>query len=134
MRRIAFAVAAVIGLAGPVSVAQAQPERNEQLARRLLFCMNVNEFFYQYLLQNDPRNSGLAGFRDSRIHFRLAATLLSDGEFVTKEDESAQQEVIRILEKDKTENTAQIQEEAKSCAVTFKREVLPIIQQAGARK
>jgi len=67
MKRISFVIAAVIGLAAPVSFAQTPPERNEQLARRLLFCMNVNEFFYQYLLQNDPQNAGLAGFRDSRI-------------------------------------------------------------------
>ena len=134
MRRISLVIAVVIGLAGPMSFAQTPPQRNEQLARRLLFCMNVNEFFYQYLLQNDPQNAGLAGFRDSRSHFRLAAMLLSDGEFVAKEDESTQQDVIRILEKDKAENTAQIQEEAKSCAVTFKNEVLPIVQQGGARK
>ena len=134
MKRISFVIAAVIGLAAPVSFAQTPPERNEQLARRLLFCMNVNEFFYQYLLQNDPENAGLAGFRDSRIHFRLAATLRSDGEFVAQEDEKAQQDVIRVLEKDKAENTSQIQEEAKSCAVTFKSEVLPIVQQAGSKK
>lgn len=134
MKHISFVIAAVLGLAAPVSFAQAPPERNEQLARRLLFCMNVNEFFYQYLLQNDPQNAGLAGFRDSRIHFRLAATLRSDGEFVAKEDQDAQQAVIRVLEKDKAENTSQIQEEAKSCAATFKSEVLPIVQQAGTKK
>ena len=134
MKRMALVIAAVIGLAGPASFAQTPPQRNEQLARRLLFCMNVNEFFYQYLLQNDPQNAGLAGFRDSRIHFRLAATLLSDDEFVANEDESTQQDVIRILEKDKAEDTSQIQEEARSCAVTFKTEVLPIIQSGGSKK
>ena len=40
-----------------------------------LFCMNVNQFFYEYLQQNDPQNPGLAGFRDSRFQYRLAATL-----------------------------------------------------------
>jgi hypothetical protein len=134
MKRLSLVIAVIVGLAGPVSWAQSRPERNEQLARRLLFCMNVNEFFYQYLLQNDPQNAGLPGFRDSRIHFRLAATLLSDGEFVAKEDENAQQDVIRVLEKDKAQNTAQIQEEAKSCAVTFKSEVLPLVQQPGSAK
>ena len=133
MKRIPATIALVIALAGPMSWAQTQPQRNEQLARRLLFCMNVNEFFYQYLLQNDPQNAGLAGFRDSRIHFRLAATLLSDGEFVAKEDENTQQDVIRVLEKDKAENTSQIQEEAKSCAVTFKTEVLPIVRPGGVK-
>lgn len=134
MKSISLVIAVAIGLAAPPSFAQTPPQRNEQLARRLLFCMNVNEFFYQYLLQNDPQNAGLAGFRDSRIHFRLAATLLSDGEFVAKEDENTQRDVIRILEKDKAENTSQIQEEAKSCAVTFKSEVLPIVQQGGVKK
>lgn len=134
MKRLALLIAVIIGLAGPASFAQTGPERNEQLARRLLFCMNVNEFFYQYLLQNDPQNPGLAGFRDSRIRFRLAATLLSDGEFVTQEDENAQQDVIRVLEQDKAENTAKIQDEAKSCSVTFKSEVLPLVQPAGAKK
>jgi hypothetical protein len=134
MKRLCFVMAVIIGLAGPLAAAQTRPARDEQLARRLLFCMNVNEFFYQYLLQNDPQNAGLAGFRDSRIHFRLAATLLSDGEFVTQEDESAQQEVIRILEKDKAENTSHIQEEARSCAVTFKSEVLPLVEQGGPKK
>ena len=76
--------------------------------------MNVNEFFYQYLLQNDPQNPGLAGFRDSRFQFRLAATLPPDGEFVTKETENTLQDVMHILEKDKAEHTSQIQEEAKS--------------------
>jgi hypothetical protein len=134
MKRLCLVMVVIIGLADPMAAAQTRPARNEELARRLLFCMNVNEFFYQYLLQNDPQNAGLAGFRDSRIHFRLAATLLSDGEFVQREDESAQQEVIRILEKDKAENTSRIQEEAQSCAVTFKSEVLPLVQQGGPKK
>lgn len=136
MRRIFFVIALVVGssLAGPAAFAQAKPERNEPLARRFLFCMNVNQFFYEYLQKNDPQNPGLAGFRDSRIQYRLAATLLSDGEFVTKENENALQDVIRILEKDQAENTAQIQEEAKSCVQTFKNEVLPIVQRAGATR
>ena len=136
MRSSLFFVALVVAssLAAPAAVAQTKPERNEQLARRFLFCMNINQFFYEYLQKNDPQNPGLAGFRDSRFHYRLAATLLSDGEFVTKEAENTLQDVMHILEKDQAEKTAQIHDEAKSCVQTFKNEVVPIIQQAGAAK
>jgi hypothetical protein len=136
MNRLFFFVALVVGssLAGPAAFAQAKPGRNEQQARRFLFCMNINQFFYEYLQKNDPQNPGLAGFRDSRFHYRLAATLLSDGEFVTKEAENTLQDVMHILEKDQAEKTAQIHDEAKSCVQTFKNEVVPIIQQAGAAK
>ena len=133
-RLIVLLLASVNGFAGPASWAQTRPERNEQLARRLLFCMNVNQFFYEYLQQNDPQNPGLAGFRDSRFQYRLAATLLSDDEFVTKESENTVQDVVRILDKDQAEHTAHIHDEAKNCVQTFKTEVVPIIQRAGAPK
>ena len=136
MKRSLLLVALVVAssLAGQAALAQAKPERNEQLARRFLFCMNVNQFFYEYLQTNDPQNPGLAGFRDSRFQYRLAATLLSDDAFVTKETENTLQDVIRVLDKDQAEHTAQIHDEAKNCVQTFKTEVVPIIQQAGAKK
>jgi hypothetical protein len=136
MRSSLFFVALVVAssLAAPAAVAQTKPERNEQLARRFLFCMNINQFFYEYLQQNDPQNPGLAGFRDSRFQYRLAATLLSDDEFVTKESENTVQDVVRILDKDQAEHTAHIHDEAKNCVQTFKTEVVPIIQRAGAPK
>ena len=136
MKRLFFFAALVVvsSLAGPAAFAQAKPERNEQLARRFLFCMNINQFFYEYLQKNDPQNPGLAGFRDSRSQYRLAAMLLSDDEFVTKETESTLQDVMRILDKDQAENTAQIHDEAQNCVKTFKTEVVPLIQRAGAAK
>lgn len=123
-----IAVALASGLVCHVVHAQEKPERDEPKAERFMFCMNVSQFFYQYLLKNDPQNPGMPGYRDGRIYYRMAATYLTDGQFMIRENERSLQRVIRILEKDRSENTTQMDDEAKSCAQTFANDVTPLIQ------
>jgi hypothetical protein len=129
-RLVRISTLLILGLLVPF-VVRAKSDRNEEQARRFLFCMNVNQFFYQYLLKNDPQNPGLPGYRDSRVYYRLGAALVTDGEFVTRENDKALQDVIRLLERERSEKTNLMDAEAMSCAQTLKNEVVPIIQKEG---
>lgn len=111
-----------------------RPERNEQQARRFLFCMNVSQFFYEYLRKHDPQNPGLPGYRESRIYYRLAAVLLSDGDFMLRESQTTLQEMIAILEREKSEKRNLLDAEAVGCAQTLKDEVVPLILRAGGTR
>src|SRR3954453_7341915 len=78
------------------SPAQAKPELDETKAYRFLYCMNVFQFFYQYHLKHDQLTPAFRLYRDSRIYFRLGAALLSEGDFVLRENERALKEVIQL--------------------------------------
>jgi hypothetical protein len=125
--RSAIAVSAVV-VALHHSIADAKPEKDEVKASRFLYCMNVVQFFYQYHLKHDQQNPAFRLYRDSRVYFRLGAALLSEGDFVLRENDRALKRVIELLEREKSEGKNFADAELSSCLVTFNEEVVPLIK------
>lgn len=108
--------------------ATAAPVRNEALASRFLYCSNVSQFFYQYLLKNAPNGQGVNGYRKSKDLFLLAATVASDEAYITSEKDKEMTKVAAVLEQEKREKAALMEAEAKSCLKTLQDDALPLLQ------
>ena len=106
----------------------AAPVRNEALASRFLYCANVSQFFYQYLLKNEPNSRGINGYRESKNAFWLAAAVASDGPYITAEKDKALNKVIEVLEQEKREKTSLMEAEAKSCLETLQNDAIPMLK------
>jgi hypothetical protein len=102
--------------------------QDEQLASRFLYCAYVSTFWYEYLTKNEPSNPGINGYRQGRNAFWMAAALVSDGDFITKEKGNAQRKVVAVLEDEKSKKTDLMSSEAASCADTLQNRAVPLLQ------
>lgn len=112
----------------------AAPARNEVIASRFLYCANVSQFFYQYLLKNEPNSRGINGYREGKNIFWLAAAVASDGPFITREKDKALSKVIELLEQEKREKSNLMDAEAKSCLETLQNDAIPLLQSERSTK
>jgi hypothetical protein len=106
----------------------AAPVRNEALASRFIYCADVSQFFYEYLSKNEPANPGINGFRESKNAFWLAAAVVSDGAYLTREKQIQLGRVLEILQQEKLNKTNLMDEEASSCLKTLQNEAIPVLK------
>lgn len=100
-------------------------------ASRYLYCANVVQFYYQYLLKHEPNSEQVSTYRLTRDNFRLAATASKKYESpqsLNAENDAALQKVIAILEREKVEGSDLMNLESRSCADVMVKEVVPLLK------
>lgn len=99
-------------------------------ATRYLYCANVVQFYYQYLLKHEPRGEQVSIYRLTRDNFRLAAAASKTytPQLLNAENDAALQKVIAVLEKEKIDGVDLMTIESKSCANTMMNEVVPLLK------
>lgn len=120
-------VSSVLGALGLSTIASA----DEQLAPRFLYCANVAQFYYQYLLKNNPSSPDVNTYKMTRDNFRMAAAATNafpDNAAFVGENNTALNKVIAVLEREKSENTNLMDGENRSCAETMTKDVIPLLK------
>jgi hypothetical protein len=125
-RRYAIALTAAFGAAGP-GLSFAVPERDEHRASQFVYCACVTQFWFEYLTSNESAGASIDGYRLSRSEFLLAATLLSDREFVQHERPAAVQRLFEVAREQERTQSPLLAKEAMSCLATFEREAVPLL-------
>jgi hypothetical protein len=101
-------------------------DRDEAKATQYIHCENVNSFMVSLSSKSD--SSEMANFsRMLRNHFRLAALLLSDGDFLKSHEEEAIQTVIAQTDKERAGEDGLMMREYQSCKALWTNEVQTLI-------
>lgn len=128
MRSIAFKRVVVV-VCGFV-VFSAAAHADDQPASRFLYCANVAQFYYQYLLKNNPSSPDINTYKITRDNFRMAAAATKafpDNAAFVSENNAALNKVIAVLQKEKSENSRLMDGENRSCAETMTKEAIPLL-------
>jgi hypothetical protein len=112
-------------LAALLSPAALAVDRDETKAVQYIYCENVNLFVVSLTKNDSPETANFA--RMLRNHFRLAAVLLSDGDFLKSHEEEAVQKVIAQTDKERAGDDGLMMREYQSCKSLWTNEVQTLI-------
>jgi hypothetical protein len=108
-----------------LSSAAAAVSRDEAKASQYIYCENVNLFVVSLEKDDSPEIANFA--RMLRNHFRLAALLLSDGDFLKSHEEEGLQKVLAQSDKERAGDDGLMIREFQSCKALWTDEVQTLI-------
>ena len=120
-----IALAAVGAATAP---AHAAPPRDEALARRMLFCANVADYWAQSL----TRAQDTAHVNDQlklRELFVVTASYLTNADFLRLEQPAVSMSVRTFLSRQRAEQQDLIGAETRKCEELFRTQATPLLQQ-----
>jgi hypothetical protein len=113
-------------LAGLFANAARAAERDETKASQYLYCSSMSAFFITLASKHGDAETANAA-RQLQTHFLIAATMISDGDYVKEHQEESLKRVIAQADRERAGEDGLMMNEFKGCVVTWSKEVKPLI-------